>query len=402
MKKQSLISVFDPINYSPSIIKKMIKTLTEYQFAAKKWIEQDIEKRAQKRSLPLQEVAKKTYAKIIHESRSFTPFNTLYQSLLRSFNLPNKPIDAIIQDLQNPKSSCFIQLKKITQEKSIELTKYINEIIYELGGDELSGDLINAQELFFSKYYHFSERALPHPLQSQALLIHPVNKIVFLAERDQIWEAKGIMIGKKICRAIETQSIINDILYNQAKRLISLFKKLARFENTFQEIENLPQGLVLQTPHPYSFTRNRAGSYSILTTDNISWDTIYIDLSTMFLQKILRDLLQKRAEEKEAVELIQAIIDGYNQAAPAPMPKEHLALLCDICLVHHLGFASQIPYYYSLNNEDLGKLNLTITSQSLLKILRILERYKKYYLKNIINKIQLPEEAPRKSKILLD
>ncbi|MBN1914453.1 MAG: hypothetical protein JW769_01010 [Parachlamydiales bacterium] len=397
MKKQSLISVFDPINYPASTIKKILQTLIKFQYESTRWIQAEIQKKTEKNSLPPDTIEEKIYNKLQHESRSFCSFTFIYQSLIQCFHLPDQPIEQLIKELKNPSSKTFIQLKAAAQEKKAELIKYIHQIINDLGGKD-EGDIINAQELFFAQNPPIREKAPLNPMTPQNLQTHPVNKMIFTAERDHLIPHKYIVLGKKICCALETESIIDDIVYNQANRLIEIFEKLAKYQKTFFIIETMPMGVCLQSPHPYSFIYNKSGSYSIMATDDISWDTLYLDFAQLYIQKIIRGILHKRISLQEGMELMQAAVDGYNHAAPTPLPKEHLGLLCDILIIRHWSFLSQIPYYYNLKEDDLNTLNLSVTTQSFLDHLYTLEHYKKFYLEQMIQGIRTTSPPKEKTQ----
>jgi hypothetical protein len=198
----------------------------------------------------------------------------------------------------------------------------------------------------------------------------PFQERVFYAERDRQWPEEVIRLGRRISQIMVANEIVTDIL-EKGPLVNGLLDRLPDLEARYRRMEYFPMGVVLQDGHPLNFLQD-GENLSTIGCDDISLDVAFVDLSNVYLYKIVRGFVDGKIDRQRYVELLDAVL----------LPEwvgEHRPNILDYCIASFWNHSRDLVDCYNLEPEQANRINLAVTLMTFTNELVKREQYDQVY-----------------------
>lgn len=337
LKSPDKLDVWNPIDYAPKEVFLCTAVIGELEEKLTRFVRGKIISKFEKGKGSFEEIELKLQNKLRHEQRNLMGYDLLVKKFLFSLGLSFEDLD---------------HLRIRLQEEGRNILERVQEKVNNSGASSLSklkGNFLQDLTLE-AKYANL-----------------PFQKLLFTAERERWWSAETRREGKKIDQWEQAEAIGKSLIENPEK-VEAMIQNILMFQNTYKELESLPQTLVPQDAHPFNiFLNNTDGKTSMLDLEDFSMSARISDLSNVYIFKIIRGLIMGKISEPEAISLIKASLDGYNSEASKPLGEKELRLMADYSKGIALNFLSQFGITLRMNTDELNVYNLAFSLDSFLE-----------------------------------
>lgn len=335
--------VWNPLDYSLENVSCCTATIGEFQTKAEWFLKDKIQSKVQAGKGSIEQIQEKIQNKLQHEQRDLKGYDSLVNEFLSSLELKISSTD-LATDLQ-----VFGQ-------------KILNRVQERLSQNQVSS-IAEFQNCFLADISFPSEYASC-----------PFQKLLFVAERERWWTSSKRTEGKTIDQ-LQQAEIIAQELVQDPKRFLSIIEDVLKFKATYEKLKQMPQAIVPQDAHPFNFFINQAdGNTTMLDLEDVSMGVRFADLSTVYVFKILRGLIYQKITKFQAIEYLQAAINGYNSTVSFPLSPQELKLMADYSMAVFLNFLPQFGIILRMDPKELDAYNLGMSLDAFVQQFQLLKR----------------------------
>lgn len=278
----------------------------------------------------------------------------LGKNLFNTFGVKITQFQNVEKELDHLDSPLHQELKNQAKCKLMEIEEKKNAIAQEL---KLSGSL-SLKELM-SKFLNQVEPNYRNALASHEKALEEISflQALFSSEREGIWSKETYAKARTLAQLSLAQDIAIDICENQALLTTKLLKQVCSLEKYYHDLEKAPLGFVHGGAHPFQFMLTREKNWVLLDNDQTSVQFFLYDLATEFVGKIVHAHLKGDIDRGKTLEFLHAAL----------IPEWTGNYSFNLLSCYILDFAKEmrtLSYAYSLDNEHISSLNLTITLSS--------------------------------------
>lgn len=349
---------YDPISYDPSLIRMISVHLWQFQKLAAHALPEDPNL-------------------LLHEQRKLLGYPTVAARIRSALGVTEEQIERIGSKEEGSLVDIRQALRERAAMKADEIRDLCEALSNQLAVDGAS-DIQAVAAAFLSKYPPREPEKLKVAITSHAKGV-PFQEALFYAERDQQWPAEVIRLGRRIAQIMAADEIVTDILCNEATLTLEFLIRLAQLEARYQRVDSFPKGVVLQDGHPLNFLKERE-TLAILDSEDISFDVAFVDLSNVYVYKIIRGFVDQQISRERCIELLQAILipDWVG---------DHRPDILDYCIASFWNHSWDLAECYQLQPDAANQINLAVTLTTFMNELLKREQYDRVYRETFLESV---------------